>query len=268
MTKLALIQLATDVGHMDTNYEMVADAVLRASEEGPHIIVLPETWNTGFFPSKDLIHQADYEGKCSQEFLQNLALKTNCHIVGGSVSTVKQGSVYNTTYIVDRHGHIISSYDKMHCFSPAKEDQYYTGGTAIHKFMLDHIACSSITCYDIRFPELVRMAALQNIDILFIPAQWPSARLEHWRILNQARAIENQMFVCAVNGCGKIGHAHMAGHSLLVDPFGTIQRELGNTPGIGYITIDTSSIPSIREKINVFQDRRPELYNLGLERQS
>lgn len=262
MVKLALIQLATEIGQIDKNYTMVREAVLKASEAAPQIIVLPETWNTGFHPTPELINEADQDGLRTQEFLKDLALETHCHIVGGSVSTVKHNTVYNTTYIVSREGECISSYDKIHCFSPAKEDVYYTGGTTVHKFMLDSLACSSITCYDIRFPELVLMTALQHIDILFIPAQWPTSRLTHWRILNQARAIENQMFVCAVNGCGTIGRATMAGHSLVVNPLGEIMLELGDTPDIQYVTIDPNIITPIRQKINVFNDRRPDLYKI------
>lgn len=262
MKKLALIQLATEVGHIDKNYAMVREAILKAAEGAPHIIVLPETWNTGFYPTADLIKEADANGDRTQEFLKELAQETHCHIVGGSVSTVKDSQVYNTTYIVNHAGEVISSYDKVHCFSPAKEDVFYAGGMGVHKFMLDDLACSSITCYDIRFPELVRMAALQHIDILFVPAQWPTSRLAHWRILNQARAIENQMFVCAINGCGAIGRATMAGHSLVIDPFGEILLELDSSPSIQYVMIDPEVIKPIREKINVFKDRRPELYKL------
>lgn len=262
MKQLAIIQGDTLVGLPDYNYPAMEEAIRAAAEKSPHIIVLPETWNTGFKPDKDLPKLCDINGERTKEMLSRLAKELNVHIVGGSVSTLKDDKVYNTTYIADKNGTIVSEYDKVHGFSLAKEDVYYAGGTKIHKFQLDDLICSSITCYDLRFPEFVRTVALQNIDILFIPAQWPISRVAHWRILNQARAIENQIYVCAVNGCGHIGRAKMAGHSLVVDPFGNIQLELGETPQIGVTFIDRNIIADIRERINVYNDRKPELYSV------
>lgn len=262
MKQLAIIQGDTLVGLPDYNYSAMEETIREAAEKNPHIIVLPETWNTGFKPTEDLPSLSDVDGQRTQEMLSRLAKELHVHIVGGSVSTLKNNKVYNTTYIADNTGTIISEYDKVHGFSPAKEDVYYEGGTKIHKFQLDGMLCSSITCYDLRFPEFVRTVALQGVDVMFIPAQWPISRVTHWKILNQARAIENQMYVCAVNGCGHIGRAKMAGHSLVIDPLGNIQLELGETPQIGVTFIDTNIIADIRKRINVFNDRKPELYSV------
>lgn len=262
MKQIAIIQINTQVGQIEDNYAAMKEAIYTASERSPHIIVLPETWNTGFQPTDELPSLCDEDGLRTKDMLSHLAKELQIHIVGGSVSTLKEGKVYNTTYIADNTGAIISEYDKVHGFSPAKEDVYYTGGTKIHKFQLDDMVCSSITCYDLRFPEFVRTVALQGIDVLFVPAQWPLSRITHWKILNQARAIENQMYVCAVNGCGQIGRAKMGGHSMVIDPLGHIQLELGDTPGIAYTFIDSNTIGEIRQRINVFSDRKPELYSV------
>ena len=81
------------------------------------------------------------------------------------------------------------------------------------------VARSSV---DIRFPELVRMVALPGNELLFVPAaQWPTMRLRHWQVLNEVRAIEIQLFVCAVNGCGTVGRVQSTGHLLVYDPWGT-----------------------------------------------
>lgn len=150
----------------------------------------------------------------------------------------------------------------MHGFSPAKEDQYFASGTHTTHFELDGIPCSTVICYDIRFPELVRMAALSNTELLFVPAQWPTMRLRHWQVLNEVRAIENQLFLCAVNGCGTVGRVQSTGHSAVYDPWGTNLLEMDTREGISSIDIDLTVVEDIRNKINIFRDRKPELYKL------
>ena len=106
------------------------------------------------------------------------------------------------------------------------------------------------------------MAALAGAKVLFVPAAWPEARLEHWQLLNRARAIENQFFVAAVNSCGFCGSLKFGGHSLLVDPQGNVLVEGGSDDAVLTETIDLSVVDDIRSRINVFRDRRPELYHL------
>ena len=85
-------------------------------------------------------------------------------------------------------------------------------------------------------------------------------RLHHWRILNQARAIENQMYFCSAIGCGYIGKLPMAGHSMVVDPWGEVVLECDEAPQTQVVTIDVDIVKDIRSKINVFRDRKPDCY--------
>lgn len=257
---IALVQFAVTVGDVAANYTRIEQLLTEAVASHPDIIVLPETWNTGFAPTPALKDMADPDGERTRHFLSDFAKKHAVNIVGGSVATVKKGYVYNTTYVLDRQGSVISEYDKIHGFSPAKEEKFFTGGNHIHHFMLDDIPCSSCICYDIRFPELVRTAALQGVDLFFVPAQWPTIRLRHWEILNIARAVENQMFLCAVNGCGQLGKVTCAGNSLLLDPWGEEILHLDGTEQVRTASINLSVLKDIRQRINVFHDRKPGLY--------
>ena len=258
--RLGIVQLATEIEQVDKNFDILAEKVRDVAKQGVDVVVLPETWNTGFITGSELHALADKGGQRSQSLLQELAQSEHVNIFGGSVAVKEEDSIYNRTYVFNRKGELLSTYDKMHGFSPAKEDQYFTGGTAIHQFEFDEVLCSSATCYDIRFPELIRKSALQGIELFFLPAQWPMLRLHHWRILNQARAIENQMYFCSVNGCGTIGKLPMAGHSMVVDPWGEVLLECDETPQIQTITIDVDTVKDIRSKINVFRDRKPNCY--------
>lgn len=137
---------------------------------------------------------------------------------------------------------------------------YFKGGDHAVSFALDDISCSMVICYDIRFPELVRRSVLEGkADLFFIPAAWPKARLFHWTLLGQARAVENQIYLCAVNQGGISGRTEYAGNSVLLDPWGNDVCRLGTEEGIAFGEIDTDILQQIRDTIHVFRDRRPEI---------
>ena len=172
--KIALLQMNIAAGEVERNYAHAAELINTAAESKPDIIVLPETWNTGFKMTEKLPQEADANGERTKTMLSELAKKHDINIVGGSVATLRNNKVYNTTFIVDRKGTVISEFDKLHGFSPAKEDQYFQSGDHTHRFFLDEIPCSSVICYDIRFPEIIRKTTVEGVDLFFVPAEWPT----------------------------------------------------------------------------------------------
>ena len=142
--------------------------------------------------------------------------------------------------------------------------QYYGDNATMNDvtFTLDGVKCGLIICYDLRFPELTRSLALQDIELLFVPAEWPGIRREHWQTLNRARAIENQIFLACCNGCGTAGETVYGGSSAIYDPWGTILAEAGEHEEIITADCDFAVKEQIRNSIHVFRDRRPEIYQL------
>lgn len=261
--RISLVQMDVVLGDPQTNYRKVIQLLTRAvTEEKPDIILLPETFNVGFFPKENLDDLADVDGARTKTVFGKFAREHEVNIVAGSVANRKAGSIYNTVYVFDRAGEVVCEYDKIHGFTPAEEQRYFTGGKNVVNFMLDDIRCSCVVCYDLRFPELIRTATLQGVDLMFIPAQWPLLRKQHWITLVTARAIENQMFVCAVNGCGYADTTKYGGNSLLINPWGESICHLGEQEEIQSGEIDMSIIKGIRESINIFRDRKPEYYRL------
>ena len=130
-------------------------------------------------------------------------------------------------------------------------------------FVLDGVDCGIIICYEIRFPEWSRKQALAGTKILFVPAEWPLPRVGHWRVLNQARAIENQIFVVAVNGCGEaMKDQQNAGNSMIIDPLGNLLADAGAMPEEKMIMadVDLAELDKARKNMTVFKDRRTDLY--------
>ncbi len=260
--KVSCIQMDMDFGSSSENFVKAEKLIRQAAKGSPDVIVLPEMWNTGFFPEESVRDYFDKEGKNTKRLMGALAKELKINIVAGSVANIKGNESYNSSYIFDRQGNCIAEYDKTHLFSPMKEDKHFSKGNGVCKFELDNKSCGIIICYDIRFPELVRTMSVTGLDCLFVVAQWPKVRTKHLTALATARAIENQMFVCCCNSCGKAGKNVYAGHSLMIDPWGEVLAEADGTETVITAELDFGVIENIRNSINVFKDRRPELYGV------
>ena len=262
--RVSSIQMNMAFASPDENYRRAEELIRKAViENNPDTVVLPETWNLGFFPRENLFALSDKEGERTKALLSRLSKELGVNIVGGSVVRSQGEDVKNTCYVYSRSGELVASYDKTHLFSPMDEDKYFKKGDHISLFSLDGVKCGVIICYDIRFPELVRTMALKGMDVLFVVSQWPKVRIPHLETLTRARAIENQMFLVLSNSAGRAGKTQYGGSSLILSPWGEILASLEDEKeNIISANLDMSVISDIRNSINVFSDRRPEIYNL------
>ncbi len=193
---IALAQLDIKFGDPDANFSQIEPNVQKAAEQDADMVVFPEMWNTGYDLTR-LDEVADVDGERTQKLLASLAKKYQITIHGGSVSTSKNDTFYNTTYIFGPDGKLLTSYDKVHLFGLMHEDEYLAAGCEEDHFQIKGVSAASVICYDIRFPEWLRTLSLDDSRILFVPAEWPTSRIPQWRRLLAARAIENQ----ALCGC-------------------------------------------------------------------
>lgn len=260
--KVTCLQMNMRLGCTDENFAHARKMIQDAMAEKTDVLVLPETWNTGFFPKENLSGLCDRDGIRVKEEIGALAAEYRVNIVAGSVSNIREGKVYNTAMVFDRSGNCIASYDKTHLFTPMGESDFYVSGDHLCRFKLDGVQCGIIICYDVRFPELTRSLAVQGLDMLFVVSQWPKARTFHLRTLTTARAIENQMFVVCCNSCGIAGETVYGGNSAIIDPWGQTLVLAGETERILEADCDLRILADIRSSIPVFQDRRPKLYNI------
>ena len=263
--KVSSIQMDMAFASPDENYSKAEELIRKAVEsEKPDVVVLPETWNLGFFPHENLYSLADREGERTKSLFSSLSRELNVNIVGGSVVRTDGDKVRNTSYVFSRTGALLASYDKTHLFSPMSEDKFFQKGDHLSLFSLDGVKCGVIICYDIRFPELTRTMALEGMDVLFVVSEWPKARIPHLETLTRARAIENQMFLVLSNSTGKSGDTEYGGASRIIDPWGEVLASIeGRGENIISANLDMNIINGIRNSINVFSDRRSELYNVS-----
>jgi predicted amidohydrolase len=221
------LQFDVQSGKIEENLSRVRVGLAKIAEShkqiSPGIIVLPELWATGFAYEK--LPELSEKIPGLLENLQVLSAKYNVHIAG-SLPEYTENSYHNTLFISGPKG-IAGLYRKQRLFSPMAEDTFFIPGSNPSPVQTSLGLVAGLVCYDLRFPELLREQTAQGASLLVVPAQWPAARVEHWRILVQARAIENQMFVIATNRCGTTGDTAFGGHSMIVAPDGSILLEAG-----------------------------------------
>ncbi len=210
---------------------------------GGSFVLLPELGDTGFSMNLDRI----VDGR-SMEWAMGLANRMGVFVQHGfarreTASAVGGGPAgRNCAAIFGPGGEALGEYQKVHPFSYGKESQFYSGGDHLVAAACGDARVSPMICYDLRFPELWRLAALGGAEVFAIGASWPAARQHHWRALLMARAIENQAYVVAVNRIGSDPHLKYAGGSMIVSPKGEVLAEAGDEPCVLQADLDLEAL--------------------------
>lgn len=260
--QLALIQMDIAFGNPEKNREYVTRQIERIMTDNPvDLIVMPELWTTGYDLTR-LDEIGDENGEESFTFLSELATRYNVNIIGGSIAKRAGKETTNTMMVINRQGELIKEYSKAHLFRLMNEEKHLVEGKENGIFTIENHLCAGVICYDIRFPEWIRTHMLNDTKLLFVVAEWPKPRIDHWKALLKSRAIENQCFVIACNRVGTDPNNEFGGHSMIIGPWGEDIAEAGEEETILYGEIDVDQVDKVRETIPIFTDRRPELYKL------
>ena len=257
--KMAVCQMEITQGDQELNRARAEQMIKEASENGAQLIVLPEMWTCGYDFTNLAKHKEGLNGSTYQ-FLSSLAQKYQVWIVGGSYPVEFAEGVRNTSLTFDPKGILRNTYSKVHLIGLMAEDQYLVPGTECNVFDIDGHAAAVEICYDIRFPELARSFALSGVKILFVPAEFPVQREDHWVALLRARAIENQFYVVGANTFGRNENDAFNGRSMIIDPWGEVIAEAGAESTILYADVNLEMVDRVRQRIPVFKDRRPSVY--------
>ncbi|MBI2486145.1 MAG: carbon-nitrogen family hydrolase [Deltaproteobacteria bacterium] len=255
--KAACVQFDVKKEELEKNLAFVISSLQKLSKEKVKLVVLPELWAAKFDKEK-----SEKLWDFSQAALNEVAPLSKKYemVIVGSLIEKEGNNYFNTAYVTDASGNVIARYRKVHLFSMAGEDTYFKSGREKVVVGTEVGKLGVIICYDLRFPELARELALDGAEILAVPAQWPKARVKHWRTLALARAIENQFFVVACNRTGWDKEEEYPGHSLLIDPWGEALAEGGEDDGFIIAEIDLERIKIVRHSMKCFEDRTPHVY--------
>lgn len=255
---ISLAQMGIHLGDMKRNYGNMEKWTVEAARRGSHMVIFPELWSTGYALSqaKDLAQSLN-QGLFTQ--LGGLAREHKISITGSMLE--KRGiEVANSAPFFAPNGQMMGIYRKIHLFNLMEEDKYLQPGASPLVMNLPWGKTALAICYDLRFPELFRRYALDDVELMIVVAEWPRKRIDHWRTLLIARAIENQAYVIGVNAAGETGDTMYGGHSMVVDPWGNVTVEGGDVPQLLTVDIDLARVQEVRNYMQVLEDRRPETY--------
>ena len=272
--KIALCQMKV-IDNKEENLKKAISMIKTASKMDANLIILPEMFNCPYENEKFIEYSEDTENSYTLNLISKTASEEKKYIIAGSIpekeSTPTSERIYNTSFMFNPNGEIIAKHRKMHLFDIDvkgkiyfKESDTLTAGNQITIAETSFGKIGIGICYDIRFPELARLMALEGADILCYPGAFNlTTGPAHWEMLFKARACDNQVFTIGVApALDKNANYNSYGHSLIVNPWGEIISSASFEEELIIAEIDLNEIKKVREELPLLKNRRKDIYNL------
>ena len=267
--QVSLIQMNIDFGKKEKNLKKAEILLEKASHQAdpsiPHLACLPELFSTGYDLKNVQKHAEIIPSGKTTKILQNLAIKFSTGIMASLMEKTDK-EYYNTAIFINEKGKFQGRYRKIHLFplDPMDERPFFsTGGFELPKtfFKTNFGKVGLLICFDLRFPELSRRIVLEGAEILIYLAEFPNPRSEIWKRLLQARAMENQIFVCGVNRVGiDPTETSFFGKSLVYDPNGNLIVEGSDREEVLTISLNPETVKKAKKILDAFEHRKPNFY--------
>ncbi|MHC6222862.1 carbon-nitrogen family hydrolase [Arthrobacter sp. MMS24-S77] len=267
---IALVQLSSPDNETQSQRIERAEAILR-EQRGADLIVLPELWSAGYFHFEQYPELSETVDGSTVAMCSAVAKELGTYVhVGSIVERVEGGApggspmLRNTSVLVDPQGKVAHRYSKLHVFGyKSLEADLLTPGVSLPVADTPFGRMAGTTCYDLRFPGLWSELSVRGAEIVVVPAAWPAARREHWKLLTSARAVEHQVFVLACNAAGIQDGVELGGASRIVDPAGRLVAEAGASEEVLRASIDPSLVQTTRSEFPVIADRLADYSGLA-----
>lgn len=255
--KIALVELNIEWEDKESNFAKLEKIIESLKGENVDLLLLPEMSFTGFSMNVARTKETNME---TVAHMKALSCKTDLAIGAG---WVKEGEkLCENHYSIVYGNEQLLDYVKIHPFSYSEEDDFFTGGDQIFHCSYKDFELGVQICYDLRFPEPFQ-ALSKNTSLIIVPANWPAKRREHWNTLLKARAIENQVYIAAINCVGEIGGLMYSGDSQLINPNGDICSakviHVGSEDKVLIYDIE-NDVKSYRDAFPTKNDRKEALY--------
>lgn len=253
--RIALIQLKIRDGEPSCNMERALDLI--GAAPNADVFVLPELWTTGY-AHRSWASTADDHTPACLEALRSMSEDRGAWIVGSMISRRRDGALANRLWLVRSDGAEPVWYDKAHLFEPMGEVERLAAGDRRVRTRIGDWTMALSLCYDLRFPEMYRLDAVDGADLFLVSAQWPAERQDTMRLLARSRAAENQAYLALCNRTGAAEDGtRFRGGSMIVAPSGDVVAELAEDEGTAVCTIALSRVRSSRAAIPVIDRRQP-----------
>jgi deaminated glutathione amidase len=267
--RVACVQLSSGTVKAD-NLEKAERLVARAAATGADIVLLPEKWNAIGSPETLRANAEPLEGGETVEAMSGWARQHGVTLVGGSITEVREGreKLSNTCPVFDSSGDLVAVYRKIHMFDVEVGGHVYRESEA-EEPGAETLVCDAegwclglSVCYDLRFPELYRILALEGAELITVPAAFTLyTGKDHWELLLRARAVENQCYVAAANEWGvHEGGKASYGRSAIVDPWGVVLAQAVDEDTVIAAELDRAHMERIRRDLPALANRQPAAY--------
>jgi len=256
-TTVALVQLRSDDAEpADERVERAVELTCGATDVAD-VVVLPELWISGAFDVDAAARLAEpIDGPLVERF-RALAETTATWVHLGAYPERVDERTYNTSVVVAPDGSIAATYRKRHLFGfDGGETRLMTAGEDLVVLPTPIGRTGLATCYDLRFPEHFRALVDRDATAVLVASGWPERRIEHWRVLLRARAIEDQCWVVACNGVGTHAGVTLGGRSAVIDPLGEVVAEAGADEEVLVAELDPDLSERWRSEFPALDDRR------------
>ena len=237
----------------EANFERLAPQVARAVGAGAELVLLTETFSTGFSMTAGI---GEPEGGPSSQFLADRAAEHGVW-VAGTCPEIADGELppFNSFVLAGPDG-TTHRYRKMHPFTHAGEHERFRAGEKPVTVQVGGLRITPFICYDLRFADVFWRAAPET-DVYLVPANWPSPRRLHWQTLLQARAIENQAYVVGCNRVGTAGDGtEHVGDTRIVSPMGELLATAAGVETVVLADVDAAEVAATRDRLRFLADRR------------
>jgi predicted amidohydrolase len=237
----------------DANFERLAPQVGRAVGAGAELVLLTETFSTGFSMTPGI---GEAEGGPSARFLAGQAAEHGVWMAGTCPEIAPGEELPYNSFVLAGPDGTMHRYRKLHPFTHAGEHERFRAGEKPVTVEVGGLRITPFVCYDLRFADVFWKAAPET-DVYLVPANWPSPRRLHWQTLLQARAIENQAYVVGCNRVGTAGDGtEHAGDSRIVSPMGELLATAAAVETVVLADVDPAEVAATRDRLRFLPDRR------------
>lgn len=267
--KLAVCQVNV-VAEKAGNIARAGEMVREAARGGARVVVLPEMFNCPYRTELFPVYAETWPEGETMRMLARVAAETGTVLVGGSIPERDGEQVYNTTFVFGPDGTLLGRHRKMHLFDVdlpglrVRESSTLGAGDSYTVIDTGFTRLGVCICFDVRFPELARLMAVEGASVMVVPAAFNMVTgPAHWELTMRMRAVDNQFYVAAASPARDEKAGYVAyGHSMVVDPWGEVLQKAGTGEEIIMADIDPARIEEVRGRLPLLARRRTGLYEL------
>lgn len=256
--RISLVSLNQIWEDKEKNLPRIEKQFKLSSHQNVDLIIFPEMTFTGFSMNVKKILENKL-GLIPLDVISKLSKQYGIATIFGDI-VKRNDEIFNASYFISKTGNEVGKYFKIHLFSYAKENKFFKSGSGLCQTSFMNFKIGLSICYDLRFPELYSSLS-KDSDIIVNIANWPKERINHWKTLLKARAIENQVFIIGVNRTGTDGNSiQYTKSSYIVDPDGNFIKPVLSNNGSDIFEIQRNDLINFRKKFSIKTDRLPMFY--------